>query len=248
MIIYVLKDPFTQEIRYIGKTTNSLKKRLNGHFKITKKPPTCHRQRWLNLLKSTKTPPLIEEIYRANDIDELNEMERTCIAFGRAIGLRLVNTAIGGEGGPMAEETKEKIRCFQSSPRMLEVKRRWAKKQPRLPMYSSDGRIFNGRSGAAQELGVSIAVIQHALSRGGIIRSLGVRISREESPSVPTQEELAPIHGLAKTVYCSNGMVFHHIKHAAEYAKLRNSESLAIAIRSKRPIRNGLRFSYLPFL
>lgn len=36
-IIYVLKDPETKEIRYVGKTVSSLQKRLKQHIYDTKK-------------------------------------------------------------------------------------------------------------------------------------------------------------------------------------------------------------------
>jgi hypothetical protein len=41
--------------------------------------------------------PHAEEIADAQNIEELNELEKVCISFGRAIGLRLTNTSDGGD-------------------------------------------------------------------------------------------------------------------------------------------------------
>ena len=47
--IYILVDPRTDEIRYVGKTNQRLEWRISAHMQ-SKEP--CHRTHWLNELKA----------------------------------------------------------------------------------------------------------------------------------------------------------------------------------------------------
>lgn len=49
-LIYVLKDPDTNEIRYVGKTIKPLDSRLANHIYHAKKPK--HRNKRLNWIRS----------------------------------------------------------------------------------------------------------------------------------------------------------------------------------------------------
>lgn len=55
--IYILVDPISNQVRYVGKTCQSLSKRLNGHF--FKKSRT-HTSSWIKSLKSKNKIPIIE--------------------------------------------------------------------------------------------------------------------------------------------------------------------------------------------
>jgi hypothetical protein len=96
-IIYGLCDPRTQELRYVGKTSRSLKKRLRGHLDRSKKPRT-HRDCWIrSLLKQGIAPGIFE-------IDTVDgdgcESESHHIAYFKSIGCDLTNHTAGGEGAP----------------------------------------------------------------------------------------------------------------------------------------------------
>ena len=80
--IYVLIDPRTEEIRYVGKTVKSLKARVADHRR---------RFDW---------NPRIELVQEVLD-DFWQEAERYWIAYYRSIGCDLVNVAKGGAGGGM---------------------------------------------------------------------------------------------------------------------------------------------------
>ena len=56
--IYILKDPTTNEIRYVGKT-NNLKQRLNQHL-YSKKDTNRHKVNWIEKLKKQNKKPIIE--------------------------------------------------------------------------------------------------------------------------------------------------------------------------------------------
>lgn len=92
--IYILVDPISNQVRYVGKTCQSLSKRLNGHF--FKKSRT-HTSSWIKSLKSKNKIPIIELL------DEVPEpewifWEQHYISLFKSWGYNLTNHSIGGEG------------------------------------------------------------------------------------------------------------------------------------------------------
>ena len=77
--IYVLIDPRTEEIRYVGKTSRQLELRLRGHRRVFD---------W---------NPRIELVQEVPD-DFWQEAERYWITYFRAIGCPLANVNSGGGG------------------------------------------------------------------------------------------------------------------------------------------------------
>jgi group I intron endonuclease len=112
MIIYVLSDPNTNQLRYVGKTTTTLSKRLSRHLSnsaLQKRTPlTC----WLKSLKKDGLLPLSDIIETCESEEHLNETERFYIAYFRFVGADLVNSTDGGEGHSgfsPTEETRAKL-------------------------------------------------------------------------------------------------------------------------------------------
>lgn len=106
--IYVLIDPETNEIRYVGKSNNP-KQRLWRHLKKTRENEDCYRTRWINDLKSRDLKPHMEIIEEV-PFDQWPERERYWIAYYREQGCHLTNTFEGGIGpGTHTPETRAKI-------------------------------------------------------------------------------------------------------------------------------------------
>jgi hypothetical protein len=96
VMIYTLSDPRTNEIRYIGKT-NNLIKRFNKHINESKLSTKSHKKAWINQLLKLNLKPIIEVI----DIVPKNEWvfwETYWISQFRTWGFDLVNNTNGGEG------------------------------------------------------------------------------------------------------------------------------------------------------
>lgn len=90
--IYKLIDPITNNVRYIGVTTNSLKNRLYQHKYNSKKLKT-HSAKWINSLLKKGIEPLIELIEVCNS-DNWQEREKYWISFYN----NLTNHHEGGKG------------------------------------------------------------------------------------------------------------------------------------------------------
>ena len=106
--IYALCDPTTNEVRYIGKSTN-VRKRLVSHCSDTKRKNN-YCTNWVRSLKPLK--PVILELEVTNQ--DWVEAEQFWISYFKWLGARLTNHTTGGEGAfgithVTSEITKAKI-------------------------------------------------------------------------------------------------------------------------------------------
>jgi hypothetical protein len=113
--IYSLKDPVTNEIRYIGQT-NDLKRRLNKH--ITNANLLSDSRHISNWIRSLTMSPIMD-IVEVCDYSIRNNREKYWINYYKSQGYDLCNSSNGGAGAGignkncigriMSEETRSKI-------------------------------------------------------------------------------------------------------------------------------------------
>lgn len=103
--IYGLYDPRTGELRYVGKTHQTLQMRLKRHMDDARRPAKASRHvyRWIGMLQRYNAMPVIRVI-EVTDQEHWEERERYWIKHYRESGARLCNHADGGAGKP----TKQK--------------------------------------------------------------------------------------------------------------------------------------------
>ena len=108
--IYVLRDPRTNEIRYVGKAADPAR-RLRAHCYGVRRQAHRYTARWIRSLKALGLKPSMTVIDAGNG-DGHGAAERAWIAEFHRRGARLTNHTPGGDGGggPHSEETREKIR------------------------------------------------------------------------------------------------------------------------------------------
>ena len=101
--IYGLLDPFTNQIRYVGKTKNTLIQRLNKHI-YESKTKTTYKCNWINKLIKLGAKPIAIELEICTE-ENWVEREMYWIAYYD----NLTNVSKGGEGWNSTEETFNKI-------------------------------------------------------------------------------------------------------------------------------------------
>lgn len=101
--IYILIDPETKKVRYVGQTVRPLEERLRDHLKDKNKN---HRTCWIRSLKNRGLTPsihLVENVIGNN----WQEREQYWIAYYRSIGAPLVNGTDGGDGRNGSVQSEE---------------------------------------------------------------------------------------------------------------------------------------------
>jgi len=176
-IIYTLKDPLTNQIRYIGLTNRSLKIRLDSHYCDVHK--NNYKSNWIKSLRKKKLKPVIEELDIAYSLTEACFLERYWISQFKTWGFKLTNATLGGEGGlgyKHTPETIEKLKKIWSSkprkskPQRLTKEEQYSKlalslSKPVL-QYDLDGNFikkWNSQKEAAIHFNTKSNTIGHAL-------------------------------------------------------------------------------------
>lgn len=79
--IYVLIDPITIKIRYIGITNQNLKDRLNGHIASakTRQSDNWHKTNWINKILSNSQRPIIRLLKSCETREEAEKLEEKLI-------------------------------------------------------------------------------------------------------------------------------------------------------------------------
>lgn len=112
-LVYGLVDPRTEEIRYIGLSTQGLKRPKQHHTPYYLNNETnTHKARWIRQLLSEGLIPDIVVLKQCVSVEEVEAAERDLIAEYRALGARLTNLADGGLGpfGVIrSEDTKKRM-------------------------------------------------------------------------------------------------------------------------------------------
>lgn len=99
VFIYVLKDPTTLKVKYVGKTATSIEKRYSQHkYNWKRKTGKLNKlNSWIKNLAKFNLLPIIEVIDEVEDTCWV-EAEKGYIRLFKAIGCNLKNHTNGGEG------------------------------------------------------------------------------------------------------------------------------------------------------
>lgn len=103
--IYVLKDPITNKIRYVGKS-NKPEYRFKNHINNCRDKNTRKRN-WINELRKEKIKPILE-IIDIVPVEEWKKYEKIYIKKYIESGCDLVNYTEGGDGATFANATSFK--------------------------------------------------------------------------------------------------------------------------------------------
>lgn len=109
--IYILSDPRTKDIRYVGKSENAME-RWRKHLMDKS---NLHKFNWVTSLKKLGLSPVLE-IVEIIDESEWMESEIFWIGYFRFLGFRLTNIANGGTGpGATSVETRRRQSEFRKN-------------------------------------------------------------------------------------------------------------------------------------
>ncbi len=189
--IYILSDPRTSEIRYVGKTFN-VRHRYSRHLNEKRR---SHKVHWISQLKSVGLLPqieVVESFFNCEDDSEWAKAERWWIAYLKFIGCRLLNQDEGGNSGyRKSEETKEKLRSIPRrrglpSPKKG-IKLTEEQKRNRKPRTKGDWHHTEAHKEKMRKLGLG-----RKRSPESIAKTIAANLGRKASPE--TLEKLRISH------------------------------------------------------
>jgi hypothetical protein len=142
--VYVLCDPETYEIRYVGKTVRNPSTRLKQHLRAAR--TTSHQFHVYRWIRSLAADPIVVGL-ECVDADQVFEREKAWIALMRADGRRLCNHTDGGPGQlgrTLTPEHRAKISAKMAGPRHHS----WGKPRP----SEVSARIAESKRGVPSKL------------------------------------------------------------------------------------------------
>jgi len=161
--IYILIDPISNDIRYVGKTIQPLSKRLSSHYKDKH---LTYKTRWIKSLGGLK--PIIKTLEFCDE-SELNEREIYWISHFRSI-CKLTNITDGGDGLPIGfkhtKETKNKISIagkrlndgnFKKGHERINKDLAIENTKKKILIYDLDGNFINEMKGI-KEAGIALNI------------------------------------------------------------------------------------------
>lgn len=160
-VIYRLKDPITNEVRYIGQTVDNVNRRYKKHLSDAKRLNN-HVNLWVRNLLLQGYEPIIEIISNC-EIGVIDAYEIYFIKLYRNSGCDLTNTMGGGQlHREFTQETRDKIartltgrkqsseviekraakvkQAYKDNPALVELKRKQTTALHKLGMCSQKGR------------------------------------------------------------------------------------------------------------
>lgn len=137
--IYILIDPLTEEVRYVGKTVKTLKERLSGHLYSIKREDN-HKTNWISSLLKKGEIPIIQFLDSC-EWQYSQELEKHWISFYKKQGCKLVNTTEGGEGNLGGKRSSKAIK---------KLKNTLKEKAKSVYQYSLDGKFLQEYQSATE--------------------------------------------------------------------------------------------------
>lgn len=121
--IYVLKDPTTLEIKYVGQT-NDVDRRYRDHIRKSLKEDdeeyNTYKSRWIRKIINLGFKPLIEVIDECHSYKESNEKENKWVAHFYESGSQLTNSH-STDVAEHSEETRKKMSSARKGKKLEEI-------------------------------------------------------------------------------------------------------------------------------
>lgn len=227
--IYVLRDPETMEIRYVGRTKNSLSVRLNGHLSKAKQNKfKTHKDNWI---LSLPCKPIIEKIEMVYGWEESYKREQEIIKQYILDGFNLTNLHDRGTGGLLRNISDEMKNKISEKVKELHKNGLLSCNRKSVDLYDLNGVMINSfvsYKECAKFIGVSEKHLQNSIKRcDKRIKSYQVRAKGAESPGV-WKQRCGEIVKNFKQIYAFDTtlgayLVFNSVKEFRELAQVRSN-------------------------
>lgn len=235
--IYVLIDPITSKIRYIGRTKCSLNTRLNGHLSKSKLKNN-HKDYWIQSLLRKGLIPKIKLFKKIRGWKESHLYEQELISKCLAFGFDLVNLDDRGESSVnkiITTEQKKKIGdTLKEKYKSGKIK---PTRQTSVSVFDLEGNFINSFESLSQcskSLQIPYSTLEKVVSK---------RVKRWRTYQI-TYGENPGAYSIKKDMSCLNKEVWLVDVTTYNYVKFESYKSLAKHLNTsttqvRRYIQNG---------
>lgn len=215
-VIYGLIDPFTNQLRYVGKSANL--KRRSKEYTRYKKNPTRHVEKWVNSLISKGVVPEVEVLEERENPKELNELEKFYVGYFKGLGCDLCNHTDGGEGMCGFQYTYEQN---------LENSKRQGGKN----FIDQNGTVYYSPEKAAKTLGLNYSDIRKILKgrKQNISKGYSFSYIDDDTNILELVKKLSNIveksnKRKALKILSNEGLVFQTFSECAKYYSIKENQ------------------------
>lgn len=236
--VYYLKDPISNEIRYIGVTGKRLENRLDGHFrKIHRKDRRglTHKSAWISSLVRRGYKPSIHLLQEMPTEDDVMAAEMYWIEYFKGVGCDLTNSCAGGYGNlNPTKMTRDKMRANLGKYNGSNSK----------PVIDDRGVVYPSAAEAGRQLNINPKEISSVI-RGKARHARGRVFSyyREKITKIPTLRPLKRKWN-ARKIIDEDGNIFNTVSEATRYYGFKSHKSISNVLTGVTKRAGGKKFYY----
>jgi len=221
--LYSSKNP--NNIRYVGKTSESLNKRLSRHIQSCEKEKT-RKSNWIKKELKNGNKILIIEIFEVPKNDNWEKWEIYFISEYKKIGHKLTNSTIGGED---LQGANNPFFGKNHTKKSLKLNRLSQPNRKEINQYDLKGNLLNTFDSireASKKINISISSISDVCKQKPKYRTAGGYVWRYKD-ELFSLEYTNPAKHLRKSVcqYNKEGKLIKEFKSVSEAATTTNTSS-----------------------
>jgi group I intron endonuclease len=235
-IIYLIQNAINGK-KYIGQTTQGLKRRKAEHIRYARKGYDSHLYKAIRFYGEEKF--IFTEIGYADDQDSLNEKEKYYIKLYKTDKKRLgYNKTLGGEGGIPTQETREKL----SDARKGKKNHMWGKpsNQRRRIICEQNLVIYDSIDACAKNLNLKPSNISMVLNKH-INSIMGYSFKYHQDGINYEKKEI--YKNYLKIICEQTGKVFKSMRECSIEMNI-SSSTISRCLRNSNRSHKGLTFRY----
>lgn len=229
--IYILQDPITLNVRYVGKSNNP-KRRFDSHL-WTKPKNTTHCYYWIKNLLNNNLKPIMTIIDETENDWEF--LEKYWIEQFKQWGFKLTNLTDGGEGAYGAGQwNNEPVTAFDKEGKLIK----------NFESYEKCAKYFNTKRtnvSAVISGHTKLLLKKYQIKKGTIDKNIDPYINERTY----TWENKPDIYWTSKSIICiEDNKEFDSITIAANYYKVKITSITNNLNRRSKKLKNGKSFKY----
>lgn len=155
--VYSLIDPFTNKIRYIGKSHDP-HKRLIHHLQWSALKSKTHKNIWIKSLLKRNSQPVLKIIAKTNTYKNIDRLEKKYISLFKNKGYNLTNGTTGGDGWPKGFKmklTEKRLKSYKARQKKVIARN----------LKTNEEKVFESVKNCAEHFDTYVSLVCNVLGK-----------------------------------------------------------------------------------